>query len=239
MTTFEINHRFCGPPDSANGGYFSGVLASHLDVPRRTGVCVRLQSPPPLDVTIGMERDGDAVIATHDGVTLGRAWPQSLDLEVPSAPEWSAVVRAVEAYQGFRHRIFPRCFVCGPDRPPGDGLRIFAGALETDALLAAPWIPDPGLAGDGGVVEAPLLWAALDCPGAFTFPDFAAGPVLLGQFCVRIDGFVSAGDQVTALAWPIATAGRKHRAGTALVVNGEIIARAEAVWIRPRNTHGA
>ena len=40
----EIAERFCGPPNSGNGGYVCGLLAKHL-----TGtVTVRLKAPPPL-----------------------------------------------------------------------------------------------------------------------------------------------------------------------------------------------
>jgi hypothetical protein len=34
--TFVIARRFCGPPDSGNGGYACGRIAEHLDGPARS-----------------------------------------------------------------------------------------------------------------------------------------------------------------------------------------------------------
>ena len=44
-TTITIPRRFCGPPDSGNGGYVCGRLASFIDGP----AVVRLKVPTPLD----------------------------------------------------------------------------------------------------------------------------------------------------------------------------------------------
>ena len=38
-----VDERFCGPPDSANGGYTCGLLAGVLTGPAQ----VTLRSPPP------------------------------------------------------------------------------------------------------------------------------------------------------------------------------------------------
>ena len=44
MTTpsFTIDRRFCGPPQSSNGGYFCGMVAEHFSTP----VAIRLKAPP-------------------------------------------------------------------------------------------------------------------------------------------------------------------------------------------------
>ena len=47
MKTLTIATRFCGPPASANGGYFAGMVAM---LASRT-VTVRLLMPPPLDTS--------------------------------------------------------------------------------------------------------------------------------------------------------------------------------------------
>ena len=45
MTSIIINRRYCGPPNSGNGGYVCGRLARHIS----GGAEITLRSPPPLD----------------------------------------------------------------------------------------------------------------------------------------------------------------------------------------------
>ena len=40
--------------------------------------------------------------------------------------------------------------MCGPDRAEGDGLRVFPGPVAGRGLWAAPWTPDPSVAGADG-----------------------------------------------------------------------------------------
>jgi hypothetical protein len=56
MTQIIIDKRFCGPPNSGNGGYVCGRLARHIPGAAE----VTLRAPPPLDTPL------DAV-ATNDG----------------------------------------------------------------------------------------------------------------------------------------------------------------------------
>ena len=44
-----IDRRYCGPPNSGNGGYVCGRLARHISVGTPDGVEVTLRAPPPLD----------------------------------------------------------------------------------------------------------------------------------------------------------------------------------------------
>ena len=48
-------------------------------------------------------------------------------------------------YVGHRRHNFPSCFVCGPERAPGDGLRDFPG--DGRRQVAATWTPGADLAG--------------------------------------------------------------------------------------------
>src|SRR5205814_4453606 len=83
---------------------------------------------------------------------------------------------------------FPTCFVCGPQRDVGDGLRILVARLDGQDLSADLWVPDAGLAGPDGTVRPEFVWAALDCPsgiGAFGDEPADGPPVLLGRLAVR------------------------------------------------------
>src|SRR5258705_9409534 len=57
MTSVIIDKRYCGPPNSGNGGYVCGRLARHIP----GGAEVTLRAPPPLDKPLD-------VVATDDGL---------------------------------------------------------------------------------------------------------------------------------------------------------------------------
>ena len=168
-------------------------------------------------------------LESADG-TIARAATSRLTLEVPEPPRYVDAVWASQHYAGFHEHPFPDCFVCGPHRRRGDGLRIFPGQLDT-GLVAAPWLPaDPLDAGDGKVAVR-YHWAALDCPGFFAVSD-GRQAMLLGEMQAHLDRRVRTGDPCTVIGWRIGAEGRKHYVGTAIFdVEGELCARASATWI--------
>jgi len=233
-----VGPRYCGPPGTGNGGYVSGLIAGFLDGPAE----VTLRRPPPLGTPLAVQRDGDQAIRVLDGPTLvaeaARA-PDHLAVELP-APV--SVQDARRAGRGSRLRThpaehpFPRCFVCGPDREPGDGLRIHVGRVAGRELSADAWCPGESLAGPDGQVRAEFLWAALDCPGgigAFGDSSLDGPPFVLGRFAVRQTGAVRAGEAHAVAGWRVAQDGRKMLAGSALfTAGGQAVAVARATWIR-------
>ena len=220
--------RFNGPPRSGNGGYVSGRLARYLAGP----ASVRLRVPPPLDREMRVEADGDEA-RLFDGETLvAQARRTELDLQPPPAPTFADAEAATRAYAGFAKHPLPHCFVCGPARAKGDGLRILAGPTRTDGVLAASWVPDASLDDGGGRVASEFLWAALDCPGGFAVMPDPDQPVILGELAARIDGALAIGEPAVVVAWPLGSEGRKRFAGTALyTAQGAPIAIARATWI--------
>jgi hypothetical protein len=159
MQTLRILPRFCGPPASANGGYFAGLVATLAE---RT-LTVRLRQPPPLDTELTVSEADGGVLRVQQGQTLiGEAEPAVLTLDPPRVPHYLEAVEASRHYAGFRQHRFPTCFVCGTQRVRGDGMRIFAGPMPELGLVAAPWVPDPSLdRGDGGGRRVcPRRWTA-------------------------------------------------------------------------------
>ena len=224
--------RFRGPPDSANGGYLCGRLAAFCGEAAR----IRLEAPPPLETELSVIQDDQALRLCRDETTLARAWPEGPDWVPPPAPTVDEAVAASRGYAGFESHWFPGCFVCGPERAQGDGLRIFAGPLDEDEGVAAPWQPGDDLDDGHGRVAPVYLWAALDCPGAFSFQPAAGNAVLLGQLSGRIAGAIQLGEPCVVRGWPIAHQGRKHTVGTALYgADGEPRAWAEAVWVEVKS----
>ena len=230
MSTVRIERRFRGPPETGNGGYVAGLVAASLGGSNCT---VTLKAPPPLESDLTLETDGAAAILFEGDAVVVSASREALEIDVPSPPPTLAEAQDAEPrFNGFSHHIFPGCFVCGPDREGGDGMRIFPGALHDGAhRVAATWTPDETVTGDDGIVRPEFLWAALDCPGYFAAED-AAGVALLGKMSAVLHRSVRAGEPLVVTGWPIESEGRKHRVGSALHnADGELVAAATATWI--------
>jgi hypothetical protein len=235
-----IAGRYNGPPGSGNGGYTCGLLASHVidHVPGHApghapghGAVVTLKLPPPLDTPLTvtpLTDDGHAVRVTDPGgAEIAVAVRGSTDdPELPPPMSWADAVTASAAYRGFASHPFPTCFVCGPERAPGDGMRLFPGPVG-DGRTATPWeVPDD--------ISPELVWAALDCPGGWAVP-LEERPYVLG----RMDGLVNAlprpGDRCVVIGQMITEDGRKAFVRTALYgPDGTALAWAKATWIALR-----
>ena len=226
-----IGGRFHGPPGSGNGGYCCGVVAGFLE----GTASVRLRIPPPLDAQMDVRREGDGVAVFHGDELVASGRPSSMDVEVPEPPDFAAAVAASARYRGFESHFYPGCFVCGPERAHGDGMRIFAGPLEPGNgprnMVAASWIPDKSLADSSGNISPEYLWAVLDCPGAYSFPEPETGTILLGELSVDIRDTVIQGEKCVVTGWEISHEGRKHYTGTALFgESGSCCAVGYATW---------
>ena len=223
----RIDRRFRGPPDSANGGYFAGILAKALG---SSDIVVTLRRPAPLDVDLRIERS-DQEAALYDGdELLAVAGFAPVDIAVPPPPSLPDAEAAQRRYAGLKDHHYPGCFVCGPERAAGDGWRIFPGSIG-GAMVAAGWTPAQEFAGDDGQLRVEFLWAALDCPGYFAVRE-AAGLALLGRIAVRRFAPVPCGKPLIVTGWGRGSEGRKHRAGTAVHDSGGVLlAVSDQTWI--------
>ena len=224
-----IGSRFNGPPGSANGGYACGLIAVATDA----GVSVRLHRPPPLEIPLLVEPAGPGRWQIRDQAEIvATAAETEVRLELPEPPGYLQALDLSKHYVGFAGHSFPTCFVCGPERRAGDGLRIFPGALASPGGgVAGPWLPHPSLADAAGKVRPEFVWAALDCPGYFAVMT-GNRPAVLGEFAVHIDRLPPVEKPCVVMGWRIDSAGRKHRAGTALYdEDGSALARGIATWI--------
>jgi hypothetical protein len=132
--------------------------------------------------------------------------------------------------------MFSTCFVCGPQRAHGDGLRIFAATIPGESAQAcsqvgAHWRPAANFGDADGLVRNEFLWAALDCPGYFAV-EHRAGPAVLGRLAADVIRRPPVDEPLVVTGWAIGHDGRKHVAGTALHDrDGALVAVARAVWI--------
>jgi hypothetical protein len=223
---FIVEERFCGPSNSGNGGYVCGMLARYINGTAE----VMLRMPPPLERELYVECIEDMVLLKDGESVVAQARPSSLDLVVPEPPTYSQAEIAAGRYSGFKKHAFPRCFVCGPERSTGDGMRIFPGLVEGRNIVASPWIPHESLADEDGYLKPEFLWASLDCPGAFAVIEEI--PVVLGKLTAHITGKVRPDESCVVAGWKISRDGRKLHAGTAIFSQtGEIIGKASSTWI--------
>ncbi|WP_339031586.1 hypothetical protein WI604_08565 [Bradyrhizobium symbiodeficiens] len=168
-------------------------------------------------------------------------------IDVPDVPKvsYEAAEEAVRRtpYDEQTHDL-PACFVCGPARAHGDGLRIFAGPLQAGAVpgkpvvFAAFWIPHGSLSGDDGYVAPEFVWAALDCPtgycsvGARHLGLNGNETALLGRMAARINRRPRPGDRCVVTAWPTGREGRKLFAESALLSSEQdVLAIARTTWL--------
>ncbi|MBI2424240.1 MAG: hypothetical protein HYV27_15520 [Candidatus Hydrogenedentes bacterium] len=228
----SIRSQFNGPPGSGNGGYVCGLLGKHFgDAPAE----VTLFVPPPLERPLRLLRDGEHLALMDGEQKVAEAKPAALQLEAPGPPTLAVAEEAVQRYRGFHTHSFPSCFVCGPDRAEGDGLRIFSGWVPGSDVLAAPWTPGLQFAQADGTVDPAICWAALDCPGAFAIyhaTGDAAPTIVLGRMTGRVLASARAGAPHVVISWPLGHEGRKHHAGTAIYTEDhQLLACSRQTWI--------
>jgi hypothetical protein len=232
--TLTIPRRFNGPPDTGNGGYTCGVVAARLGGEVAE---VSLRAPPPLERPLTVTREG-ARLELHDGDTLvAEAAAAELALDAPNGvPPEEARAASEAGYEHWTaHHPFPTCVVCGPRRDPGDGLRLFPGALG-DGRFATEWTPDRSLGDGDGRIRHECVWAALDCPTSAPVANFATGPAMvLARLTARIDREVLVGEPHAIVSWPLQVDGRKRHSAAALFDSGgRLLAASRALWIELR-----
>jgi hypothetical protein len=225
-----IDPRFRGPPHSANGGYACAMAAQFIEGPAE----VTLRAPPPLERPLSMARGSEGAVRLFDeGALVAEAHPTVVDREVPIGVSVEQARRATERCDWLESHLYPSCFVCGPERDAGDGLRIFPGPVEGRELYAAPWVPDASLGDASGNVRPEFVWATLDCPSGIVTDLFGeVGVILLGRLAADLIQPLPVGETYVVTAWPLRREGRKLDTASALFSeNGELNAVARARWI--------
>ena len=80
MKSIIIEKRFCGPPNSANGGYVCGLLAAHID----GNAEITLLAPPPLGQRLDIVAGEHGVELRKEKTTL--AMGRRVQVDVPEIP---------------------------------------------------------------------------------------------------------------------------------------------------------
>jgi len=217
-----IDRRYRGPLTSANGGYACGRLAAYVDA---DAVEVTLRLPPPLDRPLAVQREGELVRILDGDALVAEARPVPLDVDAPAPVSVDEAEAARDRHVRGPGDDFGECFVCGIR---DDGLGVHVGPVAgREPLHAAPVVLD---------LPAPeLVWAAIDCPGAYAVGVEGRGEVVLGRMTARVVRVPRPEERCAVVSWPLGEEGRKLHAGTALfAADGELLALAKQVWIAPR-----
>lgn len=218
-----LERRYRGPLTSANGGYASGRLAAFVDADE---VEVTLRLPPPLDRPLAVEHDENEARLLDGDALVADARAAPVEVDPPAAVSLDAAKDARERHaRGFSPE-FGECFVCGVRH---DGLEIRVGPVAGREPLHASPVVLPEAAPE-------IVWAAIDCPGAYAVGAEGRGEVVLGRMTARVRRVPEAGEQCVVASWPLGEDGRKLFAGTALFAgDGELLALSKQVWIAPRS----
>lgn len=240
-----IAQNFSGPPDSGNGGYVCGVTAARLvDDPSDvdgSAIEVTLRLPPPLERPMQIEPTAEGLALVDEGAVVAEARRSTIDDEPPDPVDFAharqgATVFDVETYDHIHP--FGNCFVCGPRRAEGTGLRIFpAPAIDRTGVAAWPWKTYPALADDSGRIRFEFLWSALDCPSCFGYwmVNGMGTPIVLGRLTVEVRRRPAIDEPLVVGGWQIGQEGRKVLGGAVVWDDdGAIVAQSRATWIELR-----
>jgi hypothetical protein len=225
--TVVIPRRFCGPPDSGNGGWTCGTLAAFVD----GDAIVTLRLPPPLETTLTVETAEGAARLTDGDAVVAEAKPATVDVTPPAFVGVDEAAEAADRYDGHHVHPFATCFTCGPERELGDGLRVFPGPVTgSPRLRASTWTPHESLL-EGGAIPDAIVWAALDCPSGWV--HLGDGTVaVLGRMAARIDRRPVIGETYVVVGQATGSDGRKRFATSGLFHgDGTPMALADTTWI--------
>lgn len=214
-----------------------GLGAVGPDVP---WVEVTLRSPPPLGqpIAIRVSDDAQQLSAQRDGTLVAEA--RRLPGPAPGAARVEPVdIRVAQdaevTYLGLRTHPFPTCWVCGPSRPDHDGYDLRPGRLDDDRTACVWTVSDDGL-GDGPSPRASAVWAALDCPGAWTALDGSTA-LVLGRISAQVAAVPAVGGRCVVMGRLLGTEGRKSFTATTVYATTddgtltEPLGSAVATWI--------
>jgi len=227
IVTLTVEHRYRGPSDSGNGGYVAGLVATRAGATAGgSAAVVTLRNAPPLDTPLAVVADGDGGVRVVHGETVVAEGARSSLAVDPVPPVDRPAARSASAgYPGLTTHPFPECFVCGPTRDPGDGLRLFPGRLG-DGRTACVWTVGRDLAG-----RPELVWAALDCPGGWS-AEIEGRPMVLGRMTAQVGALPAAGEECVVMGLLLGSEGRKTWTATTVYgADGRELGRAHATWI--------
>jgi len=221
-----------------------GWTSARFDQVVGQALTVSLRSPIPLETELSVVSLG----TDHWQVGFDNAGDGQLVLEGRPAlrkfasTEPVSIEAAVDARSRFRSTEHPAplCFSCGTH--PASMCVHNGPLLDGTGRFATDWTP-PAWVGDAdGAVDAPTIWAVLDCASGFYVgqdEDRPAGVTV--QYEVEILAKVHVEQPHAVVAWngvhPDHWDGRKRGAGSCVFdASGTLLAQSSSFWVAPRHS---
>ncbi|MEZ5378438.1 MAG: hypothetical protein R2733_18185 [Acidimicrobiales bacterium] len=237
LDSFVIPTWAQGQTGIGQGGWTSARFEASVG----RALTVSLRSPAPLETElsvvevghdhwqVGLDEAGEWRV-----VSEGRPAPRQFATTEPVSIEGAADARS--RYRSADHPA-PLCFSCGTHP---ESMCVHSGPLlDGTGRYATDWTP-PSWVGDAdGVVDAPTIWAVLDCSSGFYVgqdPD-RSGAVTV-QYEVEILDDVRVEASYAVVSWnglhPDDWDGRKRGAGSCIFdADGTLVAHSTSFWVAP------
>lgn len=239
VDSFIVPTRAQGKTGIGQGGWTSAMFQGAVGQP----ITVALRSPIPLEIPLvvtevavdhwqlSVEAEGRVILEGHPG-------PGMFATTEPVSVEAGADARS--RFRGFEsEHPAPLCFSCGIHP---ESMCVHNGPLLDDSgRFATDWTPPNWVADGAGHVDAPTIWAVLDCASGFYIgqdDDRPAGVTV--QYEVNVLGPIVAGRPHVVVAWnglhPESWDGRKRGAASCIFdADGTLLAQTNSFWVAPRS----
>jgi hypothetical protein len=223
-----VDSQFCGIADRGQGGYLAGLVAGLTTEP----VQVDFRNPIPLDEPLSVSERGDRIMVQSGDTVILERRSGSPPARVPEFVDLDMATRARDLAESNVPAYVGSCFSCGT-RP--DTLRVHAGPTG-DGRFATPYVP-PAWVAPEGFVDAPFIWAPLDCASGWALAWHPPQPVAVtATYTVHVHQPVHPGHEyiVVAETEPDWRARRRNAWSALYTTDGELMASTESLWIRLR-----
>ena len=213
---FTVEHRFCGPPGSGNGGYVAARLGGAG--PAR----VLFRRPVPLGRGLTVSEESGRVELRDGARLLVEAAPGIVPEPLALSATADDIAELAPVAQPEDHP-FPGCFVCGPDNQEGLGLSFRRLGPSVGGVFAPP--------AHETEVPAEYIVGALDCTSGWaSFTRGEAG--VLGTIEYAIVGEAAPGQRLISIGAFDEQDGRKRFARSSVYTDrGDLIGSAHTIWI--------
>lgn len=230
--TIKIGAWFQGPTGSGQGGWSAHRLARSIDEP----VTVAIKRPIPLETELAVvpvADDWHLLNPDEPEEPILIATPWDPDFATTTAVPLADAAEARTRFPSHDDHPVPFCFSCGTS---SDSMHVQSGSLG-DGRWSSDWTVPAWAAGNDGVVDEGVLWAAIDCAQAwYVSNEGKRRPSVTVQLAVDVLAPLEPGATYALVSWHGTYSpewdGRKRGAGGAVFTgDGTCVARSSSFWI--------
>jgi hypothetical protein len=202
---------------------------------------ISLRSPIPLEtelsvVTVGEDHWQAGFEDTSEWRLVLEGRPALRHFASTEPVSFEAAADARSRFRATDHPA-PLCFSCGTH--PASMCVHNGPLLDQTGRFASDWTPPAWVGSDDGVVDAPTIWAVLDCASGFYVGQDEERPAgVTVQYEVEMLTDVLVEQPHVVVAWngvhPDHWDGRKRGAGSCIFdTSGALLAQSSSFWVAP------